>query len=145
MCGEEEAVSEYPEYLRRDSYVLLPSLPRVPLTHLLIFHLSLGCCLLLRCSFIGLSQIPFLDFLLHIIRTAIISRNVNVSPPKKRESSFIFFLCFFLGRFFCFHVRQNNLLRQSPKSEEEEEEEEEALFCKSKKRVVESHALSLLP
>ena len=41
----DELLSEYPEYLR-DSHVLIVSLLRIPLTHLLIFHLS-GA--LLRC------------------------------------------------------------------------------------------------
>ena len=40
-----ELLSEYPEYLR-DSQVLIVSLLNIPLTHLLIFHLSV---VLLRC------------------------------------------------------------------------------------------------
>ena len=40
-----ELLSEYPEYLR-DSHVLIVSLLNIPLTHLLIFHLSVA---LLRC------------------------------------------------------------------------------------------------
>ena len=42
----DELLSEYPEYLR-DSHVLIVSLLNIPLTHLLIFHLS-GA--LLRCE-----------------------------------------------------------------------------------------------
>ena len=42
----DELLSEYPEYLR-DSHVLIVSLLRIPLTHLLIFHLS---GVLLRCE-----------------------------------------------------------------------------------------------
>ena len=41
----DELLSEYPEYLR-DSHVLIVSLLNIPLTHLLIFHLSV---VLLRC------------------------------------------------------------------------------------------------
>ena len=41
-----ELLSEYPEYLR-DSQVLIASLLRIPLTHLLIFYLSVA---LLRAS-----------------------------------------------------------------------------------------------
>ena len=40
-----ELLSEYPEYLR-DAQVLIASLLNIPLTHLLIFHLSVA---LLRC------------------------------------------------------------------------------------------------
>ncbi len=42
----DELLSEYPEYLR-DSHVLIVSLLNIPLTHLLIFHLS---GVLLRCE-----------------------------------------------------------------------------------------------
>ena len=42
-----DSLSEYPEYLRDSSHVLIASLLNIPLTHLLIFHLFSGA--LLRC------------------------------------------------------------------------------------------------
>ena len=146
-------LSEYPEYLRRDSYVvLLPSLlPRVPLTHLLIFHLSRLLSFKVLVYRTLLSD-TFLDFLLHNTYDYVSKMSHH---HQRRELFHLLFKCF-LGRFFCFvgdkiieTRREKNivsLLHQSPKSKKKKKKKLSATKSKKESRVVPFFlSLSLLP